>query len=271
MKEGKEVEKKEEKVVKITKKEKIEGLNPYNFIGVSKEEQKLYIVLFDGYDFKALKEFNCTKGAEKGDKEKRGDKRTPEGAYLLVSKIEPPNIPSKYGIVAFPLSFPNPIDIRLNKDGNGIWFHATPIERPPYNSEGCVVVNDNDMKEIVQFIKPGETFICISKDKIFINFQYLKEIKETVENWKKAWESKDIEQYIRFYDDDFLTGGKNKKEWKLYKEGINRSKKYIKIELSDLQILPYGEKKFGIMAVAFFKQNYVSDNFSSKTKKFSIL
>ena len=263
--EKKVVEKKE--IKKVPEREKIEGLNPYNFISVSKDEQKLYIVSFDGYGFKKIKEFKCTTGVEKGDKEKKGDKRTPEGTYLLTSKIEPPNLPSKYGIAAFPLNFPNPIDVRLNKDGNGIWFHATPIERPPYNSEGCVVVNDKDMKEIMEYIKPGESFICISGDKMFDKFGYIKEIKEIVEKWKDAWESKDIERYIKFYDDEFLTGSKNKNQWKAYKEKINKSKKYIKIELSDLQILPYGGKKFGTMAIAFFKQKYNSDNFSSQTRK----
>ncbi|HOK57111.1 MAG TPA: L,D-transpeptidase family protein [bacterium] len=265
VREEKKIEEKKEE--KITKKEKIEGLNPYSFINVSKNEQKLYIVSFDGYTFKEIKEFKCTTGTEKGDKEKKGDKRTPEGTYLLTSKIEPPNLPSKYGIAAFPLNYPNPIDLRLNKDGNGIWFHATPIERPPYNSEGCIVVNDGDMKQIMPYIKTGETFICISQDKLFNKFEYIKEIKETVERWKNAWESKNIEEYIKFYDDEFLTGGKNKKEWRLYKERINKGKKYISIELSDLQILPYGEKKFGLMAISFFKQNYTSDNFSSKTRK----
>jgi ketosteroid isomerase-like protein len=128
-------------------------------------------------------------------------------------------------------------------------------------------VNDKDMKEIMEYIKPGESFICISEDKMFDKFGYIKEIKETVEKWKDAWESKDIERYIKFYDDEFLTGSKNKNQWKAYKEKINKSKKYIKIELSDLQILPYGEKKFGTMAIAFFKQKYNSDNFSSQTRK----
>ncbi|MCM8818189.1 MAG: L,D-transpeptidase family protein [Candidatus Omnitrophica bacterium] len=256
-----------EKVKEIPKEEKIVGLNPYYFIGVSKDEQKLYIVSFNGYNFKIIKQFNCTTGKEKGDKEKTGDNRTPEGAYLLTSKIEPPNLPSKYGIAAFPLNYPNPIDIRLNKKGDGIWLHSTPIERPPYNSEGCVVVNDNDMKEIMEYINVGKTFIYITKDKNFINFSEIKEIKEIVENWKKAWESKDIEQYIKFYDEEFLTNGKNKKEWKTYKEKINKNKKYIKIELSDIQILPYGNNQLGKLAIAFFNQNYASNNFSSKVKK----
>lgn len=271
-KEEREIEKKglveKEEKKKIVKKEKIEGLNPYIFLGVSKNEQKLYVVKFDGYSFNIIKEYKCTTGPNMGDKEKKGDKKTPEGAYLLISKLEGPSLPSKYGICAYPLNFPDPIDKRLNKDGDGIWLHATPIERPPYNSEGCVVVNDKDMQELTSYINVGKTFICISKEKsFFLNFPYLKEIKNTVENWRKAWESKDIDKYIEFYDENFFSDGKNKSGWKAYKEKINKKKKYIKVDISDLQILPYKETKFGYMTVAFFKQNYKSDNFSSKTRK----
>ncbi|MGC8976326.1 MAG: L,D-transpeptidase Cds6 family protein [Candidatus Ratteibacteria bacterium] len=268
LKEEKKPEIKKEKKPKISvKKEKIEGLNPYEFIGVSKNEQKLYIVSFDGFGFNVIKEYRCSTGQEKGDKEKAGDKRTPEGAYLLISKIEPPNLPSKYGIAAFPLNYPNPIDKRLKKDGNGIWFHATPIESPPYNSEGCIVVNDTDMKEIIKYIKVGKTFICIFKDNEFLKFPYLKEINEIVKNWKKAWESRDISRYIDFYDEKFMTDGKDKNGWKVYKERVNKGKKYINVGISELQILPYGETKLGYLAIAFFNQNYKSDNFSSKIRK----
>lgn len=255
-----------EKIVKKVK-EKIEGLNPYYFIGVSKGDQKLYIVKFDGYDFNVIKSYNCSTGKERGDKEKAGDKRTPEGAYLLLSKLEGPSLPSKYGICAFPLNYPDPIDKRANKDGNGIWFHATPIEKPPYNSEGCIIVNDNDMKEIMGYINAGKTFICIFPDSSFLNFKDLKKVKETVDGWKSAWESKNVERYIEFYDNDFLADGKDKNEWKRYKEKINKGKRYIRVEISDLQILPYGETKFGFLAVAFFNQKYTSDNFSSRARK----
>lgn len=264
----KEKEKKPPSIEKpIIMKKKIEGINEFYFLGVSKKDQKLYLVKFDGFSYKVEKEFKCTTGKNQGNKEKKGDKRTPEGTYLLVSKIEPPALPPKYGISAYPLNYPNPIDKRLKKDGNGIWLHATPIERPPYNSEGCVVINDNDMKEVSKYIIPGKTLINISKDSSFLNFPYIEEIKNTIENWRKGWESMKIEEYIKFYDDNFMTDGKNKNQWKTYKEKINKSKKFIKVDISDLQILPYGETELGFLSVSFFKQNYLSNNFKSEVRK----
>jgi len=252
----------------IIKKEKIiEKLPSYNFLLVSKKEQKIYLYNFDGEKFKILHSFYCTTGKNSGDKKEEGDGRTPEGAYLLVRKIEGVNLSSKYGVAAFPLNYPDPIDKREGKNGDGIWFHATPIESPPYNSEGCIVISDNDMKKIMPYVKEKKTFICIFEKAPSLNAKIILKIENTLEEWKKEWENKDTEKYISFYDEKFYSRGKNKQEWERYKERINRNKKYIKIKLSDIQILPYGKTSFGYVYVAFFKQNYNSSNFSGKTYK----
>jgi len=217
--------------------------------------------------FCILHSFYCTTGKNSGDKKEEGDGRTPEGAYLLVRKIEGVNLPSKYGVAAFPLNYPDPIDKREGGNGDGIWFHATPIERPPYNSEGCIVISDNDMKKIMPYVKEKKTFICIFEKAPSLNAKIILKIENTLEEWKKEWENKDTEKYISFYDEKFYSKGKNKQEWERYKERINRNKKYIKIKLSDIQILPYGKTSFGYVYVAFFKQYYNSSNFSGKTYK----
>jgi len=252
----------------IIKKEKHgKKLPSYNFLLVSKKEQKIHLYNFDGEKFKILYSFYCTTGKNSGDKKEEGDGRTPEGAYLLVRKIDGVNLPSKYGIAAFPLNYPDPIDKREGQNGDGIWFHATPIERPPYNSEGCIVINDNDMKKIIPYVKVKKTFICVFETIPSLNTKTISKIKNALEEWKKAWESKDTEKYISFYDEKFYSNGKNKERWKKYKERINRNKKYIKIKLSDMQILPYRKTSFGYVYVAFFKQDYKSSNFSGKTYK----
>ena len=259
--------KEEIKKVIIKKEKPIKKLPSYNFLLVSKKEQKIYLYNFDGEKFKNLYSFYCTTGKNSGDKKEEGDGRTPEGAYLLVRKVDGINLPSKYGIAAFPLNYPDPIDKREGKNGDGIWFHATPIERPPYNSEGCIVINDNDMKKIIPYVKAKKTFICVFEKIPPLNAKTISRIENTLEKWEKAWESKDTEKYISFYDEKFYSSGKNKKKWKKYKERINRNKKYIKIKLSDIQILPYGKTSFGYLYVAFFKQDYNSSNFSSKIYK----
>ncbi|MCM8760171.1 MAG: L,D-transpeptidase family protein [Candidatus Omnitrophica bacterium] len=255
-------EKPEEKVSEF-----LAGITPYEFLYVSKQKQELYICQIDSTGLKILERISCSTGKNKGTKMRKGDQKTPEGTYRLYSRIEGPSLPAKYGIAAYPLNYPNLIDRRLQKDGNGIWLHGTPIERHPYNSDGCVVINDDDMKKLVGHIVPGKTFISIGEEEIKVDYEAFKKGIELVKLWKNGWESLDIEKYISVYDEMFYGGGRDKKQYKAYKEKINKQKKHIKVEISELQMLPYGKTPFGNMLLAFFKQSYSSDNFSSRGYK----
>ena len=259
--------KKPVKKVKKIRFAKISGISPYTFFAVSKKRQYLYVYNFDGAKFNMLGKYPCTTGKNSGKKTKRGDGKTPEGTYLILYKIDGSKLPPKYGIAAFPINYPNMIDKRLKRNGDGIWFHATPIKRPPYNSEGCIVINDRDMEKVMEYIKLKRTFIYIKEGDINLKVSLVRDVKKMLDNWVSGWESMDIERYISFYDKDFYSKGKNRTQWKNYKERINKKKKFIKVKLEKIQILPYGKTEFGEMAIAFFKQRYKSSNFSSTAYK----
>ncbi|MCX8082493.1 MAG: L,D-transpeptidase family protein [bacterium] len=255
----------------LTKKEKeterpaviLPDIGPYKFIYVSKGNQKLYVYNMEPTGAKVIETLPCTTGKNTGPKMKQGDERTPDGTYLIISKMEGPSLPSKYGIAAYPLNYPNLIDRRLQRDGDGIWLHGTPIARTPYNSEGCVVVSDNDMSRLIDDIVVRKTFVSISEGDLNIDYNAFKKAIETVKLWKEGWESLDIDKYMAVYDEMFYSGGKDKKQYKAYKADINRQKKHIKVDVSELQILPYGKTPLGNLLLAFFRQKYSSDNFSS--------
>ncbi|MCM8762321.1 MAG: L,D-transpeptidase family protein [Candidatus Omnitrophica bacterium] len=252
------VEKTKEKVTEV-----LPGITPYKFFYVSKQKQELYIYEISSTGLKTLATIPCSTGKNKGPKIQKGDERTPNGTYLISSKIEGPSLPTKYGIAAYPLNYPNLIDRRLQRDGDGIWLHGTPIARAPYNSEGCVVVNDSDLHKLMEHIVVRKTFVSIGEEDIKIAYEEFKKAMELLKLWKNGWESLDIEKYIAVYDEMFYSGGRDKKQYKAYKENINKKKKQIKVEISDIQILPYGKTPLGNMMLAFFKQKYFSDNFSS--------
>jgi len=270
----------QEKIKKMAKKEEVEKekpsivlpeIGPYKFLYVSKNKQQLYVYNVEKTGLKVLDTVPCTTGKNKGPKMEKGDARTPEGAYLIISKMDGPSLPPKYGIVAYPLNYPDVIDRRLGKDGDGIWLHGTPIERPPYNSEGCVVVGDNDLKKLMDYITVRKTFVCIGEEPLKVDYRAMEKALETVKQWKDGWESLDIERYIAVYDEMFYSGGRDKKQYKEYKKKINKNKQSIKVEISEIQILPYGNTPLGNMQLAFFKQRYSSNNFSSSGYKFLYL
>jgi serine/threonine protein phosphatase PrpC len=94
-----------------------------------------------------------------------------------------------------------------------------------------------------------------------------------VEGWRMAWEQTagkdgDIEQYMSYYSDEFRARGLDREGWKKDKDGKNRRKQWIKVELRDVEIkeiIP-GER-FEVR----FSQDYTSSNFSVSSKKMLVL
>ncbi len=136
---------------------------------VDKGRARLYV--YDGKE--GLKEsYNVISGKKKGDKEVRGDEKTPEGVYFFVDVIDGQELPSKYGVLAVTIDYPNPLDVAKGKTGFGIWLHATDdpsrLERPR-DSRGCVVASNEDVLGIAEDIELGRTPVVIAEELDFID------------------------------------------------------------------------------------------------------
>ena len=99
------------------------------------------------------------------------------------------------------------------------------------------------------------------------------EIYAFIDGWKMAWnnsagEKGDIEAYISFYSDDFISKGLDKNGWKRDKAIKNRKKRWIRLELNDIRISELtAENRIEVR----FLQEYKSSNFSGKSNKMLIL
>ena len=246
--------------------EKID-IEPYKFLLVDKSQQKLFVYEFDGRSLRELISVNCTTGKNMDDKKKPGDLATPEGSFLIKSFIPGTKLEPKYGAGAYVLDFPDYLSRRLDKDGSGIWLHGTPIERPPYNSEGCVVVNDNDFLALQPYIEVGKTYIHIVKNQNDLNLTDILYVWNTIQSWKQSWENLNTEKYLSYYDDNFRSDGKDKQSWAQYKRKVNKNKKYVKVELQDTKIIPYGNTSFGYVFLVDTIQHYDSSDLKSTTRK----
>ncbi|MCM8759953.1 MAG: L,D-transpeptidase family protein, partial [Candidatus Omnitrophica bacterium] len=259
-------EKKPEVPEKILLSQKID-IGPYNFLVVDKSLQSLIVYQFDGIEIRKILDVVCTTGKNMEDKKKPGDLATPEGTFLIRSFIPGEKLDPKYGAGAYVLDFPDYLSRRLDKDGSGIWLHGTPIERPPYNSEGCVVVNDSDFQKISEFIEPGKTYIHIVKQVKDVNISDMNLVWELVQEWKKSWENLETERYLSFYSEKFKSDGKDKKTWAEYKKRVNKNKRFVNIELSNSVLVPYGNTDFGYVFLLDTIQKYESNNLKSTTRK----
>ena len=88
------------------------------------------------------------------------------------------------------------------------------------------------------------------------------DIETLIDNWLKAWSSKDIKAYGSFYADNFHTQGMNKKSWIRYKDKLNKKYKYIRVSKRNLKIIKDNKR----IRVSFY-QDYESNLFKASGLK----
>jgi murein L,D-transpeptidase YafK len=215
---------------------------------VDKEKRILTVFERNGEQIKKIQEYPADIGKNGGNKTKRDDARTPEGIYFLEKRMTPPEIPfNLYGVLAFTTNYPNLFDKRENKTGSGIWLHAVPDTVPlTRGSRGCVVVRNEVIKKLADYIKLRETPILIFDHVDYVSKEeHIKrrsEMTEFIEQWRAAWEAGDIEKYMGFYDKDFKAPGFNFGSWRAHKAHLKTTYEYIKVHLSQPYIVAHHDQ-----------------------------
>ncbi len=242
------------------------------FLLCDKQNKTLHFYRSDEDSFSLIKSYPCIVGSNNVDKREAGDLATPEGIYFLTSFLTGKKLPEKYGSGAFSLNYPNFLDQKEGKKGSGIWLHgySDRLERPPF-SEGCVVVKDEILKELIRFIKIGDTPLVVVNTARYILPEDQKKLFEVLSHflrdWKAAWEGRDTARYLSFYSRDFVSSdGKNYQKFKEYKSRVNQSKKFIQVQIDPKSFL-LSQKDGGRIAVVRMNQDYRSDNFKSYSRK----
>lgn len=215
---------------------------------VDKEKRKLSVFERNGEKIKKVEEYPADIGKLDGNKMKRDDHRTPEGIYFLEKRLSQPEIPfSLYGSMAFTTNYPNLFDQRLRKTGSGIWLHAVPdtidLNR---GSRGCVVVRDEVIKKLADYVKLRETPILIFDQVTYVTKEEHEkrraELNSFIEDWRQSWEKQDIETYMSFYDKDFKAPGFGFDSWKAHKASLKSKYAFIKVFLSQPYIVQHNEQ-----------------------------
>jgi outer membrane protein assembly factor BamD len=87
-------------------------------------------------------------------------------------------------------------------------------------------------------------------------------VRDFVEQWRKAWESKDLDAYMACYSRKFQSEKRDWKAWRSYKAGLNEKYKSIRIEVEKLEITPH---EGGVKAS--FIQRYRADSYQDVGRK----
>jgi murein L,D-transpeptidase YafK len=246
-----------------------------NLLLCEKETTTLYVFRKTGGKLTFVKAYPCLIGANHGDKRKGGDLATPVGVYFFLKFIPGKSLAENYGYGAFVLNYPNFLDRKVGKDGAGIWLHGHSAGKSlgdeVVNTRGCIVVSNDALKEMSEYLKPNGTAIAIVDKLTFTKAEkqeaLSKELTAFVDSWKKAWESRDVQKYMGYYAPEFVSAdGMSYQAFKRHKEKVNKGKSFISVATDNLMILlpPEGEGK---VAVARFHQRYQSSNFKTESNK----
>ena len=191
-----------------------------------------------------VRSFRASTGTNGGDKTQEGDERTPEGIYYFVRIREDNELLPKYGLRAFDMNYPNRIDRLEGKNGYGIWLHAT--DEPerlnePRTTLGCVVVSNEDIRAISDYITLYRTPIVISESFERASITALKTERERVagfvRSWLGAWSNQDYESYADCYSSKFRGASSSRKAWLGRKRGVFNATDWATIDIADLKML----------------------------------
>jgi len=239
---------------------------------VDTRKSRLYLYANESGRPRFVADYYITQGKEGSEKLKEGDKKTPIGVYHVTSTLPRAKLGDFYGSGAFPINYPNEWDKRAGRTGHGIWLHGTPSDtysRPPKASDGCVVLSNQDLDALAKTLQPGLTPVIIGQDIEWLSFDDWQRERESLrgqmERWRKDWESRDSDRFLRHYSKRFSADGQDYARFTKAKKQTVSSKAWVKVQVDDVSMFRNpGKEDF---VVVTFAQRYESNNQKSQIRK----
>ena len=241
-------------------------------IVVDTQKARLYLYHNDNGTPRFIADYYVSHGKLGSDKLKEGDKKTPIGVYHVTASLPRQKLGDFYGSGAFPISYPNEWDKRMGRNGHGIWLHGTPSDtfsRPPKASDGCVVLANQDLDAISKNFQVGLTPVIISNSIEWLSLDdwqaERKALLGMIDEWRRDWESMNVDHYGRHYSAKFRSDGQNQAQWVEHKRKVNAGKSWIKVATQNISMFRNpGREEY---VVVTFEQDYKSSNLSNVMKK----
>ncbi len=212
---------------------------PQRFVAIDKNSQTFF--LFERKSpLRVVEKLPCTTGLLTGDKYKEGDLRTPEGVYFITSRLDGGLDWEQYGDLAFPLNFPNPVDVIKGKSGHGIWIHGRGNSITPYETRGCVALNTPDIRNLDAKLELRMPVVIGDRVETQKTPETLareaEEVVAATHAWAKAWEGKS-EAFFEIHDQEkfAISQGQPFSAFRSHKEGLFRRLPWILVAVEDVR------------------------------------
>ncbi len=236
------------------------GRDPGHILVVDKAEQVLYLYRHENRKVSLSRVMSCSTGENRGDKLVEGDKKTPNGYYIFNQKLLPNELSPIYGTLAYPTDYPNFWDKTQARGGYGIWLHGINKPMIDYDSNGCIELENADIAQLEELINLYDTPILTYESLEVKPAEELAAegaaVRNFVENWRLAWENKDLAAYRDMYDQAFAnTDGRNFESWMANKARLAEIYKNIYVAFENIKVFRHRD-----VIVAVFDQNYRGDS-----------
>ncbi len=182
---------------------------------------------------------------ENGDgKQRDGDRRTPLGIYFVTEQLDTSRMHEKYGVTAFVLDYPNALDRRLQRTGDGIWVHGVDPrggKRPTRDTDGCIALPNETLEMIEDGFFPNATPVLIAREVSWVEPGQLDELRgdldAAISRWANSLQRGDMHAFLSLYDVAFRHWGMNKAEWTALLTETYSSRSIEEVRVSDVLLL----------------------------------
>lgn len=135
-------------------------------IAVDTSRARLYFFENGPAGVRLLGDYYVSIGKQGVDKSIEGDQRTPLGVYFVTDRLDASVLEDRFGSRALPLNYPNAFDKAQGRTGSGILLHGVPTStysRPPLDSDGCVVLANDDLTKLAALLPQRDTPVIITR------------------------------------------------------------------------------------------------------------
>lgn len=206
---------------------------------VEKETQSLFLFEIASSP-KKIHQWACSTGKQIGAKTRSGDGKTPEGIYFFTAVHEDKELAPIYGIRAFPTDYPNLLDRLAERTGSAIWLHGTNKPLKARDSNGCIALDNADLENVGKYISLNRTPIIVVDKLDYEAFEpktaLREDVLELVHGWTDAVENGTYQDYVRFYDPEYVPDIAWWSEWYKIKKRFRDTDAAIQVEARNIAI-----------------------------------
>jgi hypothetical protein len=178
----------------------------HHAIAVDTSHSRLYLFENGEHGMRLVSDHYATVGKQGVDKTFEGDQRTPLGVYFVSDRMGGGALAQRFGAGALELNYPNGVDRLRGRTGSGIYVHGVPQDtysRPPKDSDGCVVIANDELLALMNTIPVHDTPVIIARSIHWIAGDAARlhhaEILDAVNRWQSVRASADANALDAFY------------------------------------------------------------------------